>query len=148
MLLDNCKLLLAFWDLLYVSWFLALSIWNLLLLAKTRFLSLAVDLHVNFWNRSVCFLYFWSSLVDILASGSGSDVPHQDIVTGKAGGWLRNATLRFFSLAEQCNTQSFYLRCFKSDFDAVKSKFGLLTKQIEKTTSKWRWPQKEDDQRD
>ena len=40
------------------------------------------------------------------------------------------------SLAEQCHTQKFYLRCFKSDFDAVKSKFGLLTEQIEKTTSK------------
>ena len=33
-----------------------------------------------------------------------------------------------FSLAEQCHTQNFYLRCFKSDFDAVKSKFGLLIK--------------------
>ena len=40
--------------------------------------------------------------------------------------WLSSATLRFFSLAEQCHTQKFYLRCFKSDFDAVKSKFGLL----------------------
>ena len=29
-------------------------------------------------------------------------------------------------LAEQCHTQKFDLRCFKSDFDAVKSKFGLL----------------------
>ena len=36
------------------------------------------------------------------------------------------ATLRFLSLAEQCHTQHFYLWCFKSDFDAVKSKFGLL----------------------
>ena len=26
----------------------------------------------------------------------------------------------------QCHTQNFYLRCFKSDFDAVKGKFGLL----------------------
>ena len=40
--------------------------------------------------------------------------------------WLTSATLRFFSLAEQCHTQKFNLRCFKSDFDAVKSKFGLL----------------------
>ena len=30
------------------------------------------------------------------------------------------------SLTEQCHTQNFYLRCFKSDFDAVKSKFDLL----------------------
>ena len=35
-----------------------------------------------------------------------------------------------------CHTQKFYLRCFKSDFSAVKSKFGLLIEQIEKTTSK------------
>ena len=40
--------------------------------------------------------------------------------------WLSSAKLRFFSLAEQCHTQKFYLRCFKSDFDAVKSMFGLL----------------------
>ena len=39
---------------------------------------------------------------------------------------MSSATLRRFSLAEQCHTQNFYLRCFKSDFDAVKSKFGLL----------------------
>ena len=31
-----------------------------------------------------------------------------------------------FRLAEQCHTQDFYLRCFKSDFDAVKSTFVLL----------------------
>ena len=37
-----------------------------------------------------------------------------------------SATLRPFSLAEQCHTQKFYLRCFNSDFDAVKTKFGLL----------------------
>ena len=30
-------------------------------------------------------------------------------------GLLSEAALRFFSLAEQCNTQKFYLRCFKSD---------------------------------
>ena len=40
------------------------------------------------------------------------------------------------SLAEQCPTQNLYLRCFKSDFDYVKSKFNLLIEQIEKTTSK------------
>ena len=39
---------------------------------------------------------------------------------------LNTATLRLFDLAEQCHTQKFYLRCFKSDFDAVKSKFGVL----------------------
>ena len=30
----------------------------------------------------------------------------------------------------------FYLRCFKSDFDAVKTKVGLLIEKIKKTTSK------------
>ena len=68
----------------------------------------------------------------------------QDIVTSNAGAWLIIATLRFFSLAEQCQTQNFYLRCFKSDFDAVKSKFGLLIEWIEKTTSIRRWPKYED----
>ena len=40
--------------------------------------------------------------------------------------WLSSPTLRFFSFAEQCHTQKFYLRCFKSDIDVVKIKFGLL----------------------
>ena len=39
-------------------------------------------------------------------------------------------------------TQHFNLRCFKSDFDAVKSKFGLLIEYFKKTTSKRRHPQK------
>ena len=39
---------------------------------------------------------------------------------------MNSATLIPISLAEQCHTQNFYLRCFKSDFDAVKGKFGLL----------------------
>ena len=34
--------------------------------------------------------------------------------------------LSVFSLAEQCHTQNFHLRCFKSDFDVVKGKFGVL----------------------
>ena len=46
-----------------------------------------------------------------------------------------SATLRPFSLAEQFHTQNFYLRCFKSDFDAVKGKFGLVIEQIEMATS-------------
>ena len=28
-----------------------------------------------------------------------------------------SATLRLFSLAEQCHTQNFYLRCFKNEDD-------------------------------
>ena len=39
---------------------------------------------------------------------------------------LSIATLRLFGLAEQRQTQNFYLRCFKLDIDAVKSKFDLL----------------------
>ena len=39
---------------------------------------------------------------------------------------MSHATLRFSSLAEQCHTKNFYLRWFNSDFDALKSKFGLL----------------------
>ena len=41
-------------------------------------------------------------------------------------GNLNSATLKPFSLAEQWHTQKFYLRCYKSDFDTVKGKFGLL----------------------
>ena len=48
---------------------------------------------------------------------------------------MNSATLRLFSLAEQCHTQNIYFRCFRSDFDAVKSKFGLLIEQIEMATS-------------
>ena len=55
---------------------------------------------------------------------------------------MSHATLRFLSWAEQRHTQNHYLRCFKPDFDAVKSKFGLLIEYIKKTTPKWRWPQK------
>ena len=72
---------------------------------------------------------------DLLSSGSGFDIPLiQDFVASNAEAWMSNATLRFLSLAEQCHTQKFYLRCFRSDFDAVKSKFGLLIEWIEKTT--------------
>ena len=62
-----------------------------------------------------------------LVSGSGSDILLiQDIEPSNSRAGLSHATLRFFSLAEQCHTQNFYLRCFKSDFDAVKSKFCLV----------------------
>ena len=66
-------------------------------------------------------------MVKALVSGSGSDIPLiQDIEPSNVRARLSHATLRFFSLAEQCHTQNFYLRCFKSDFDAVKSKLDLL----------------------
>ena len=74
-------------------------------------------------------LYFRSffqgvQLDHILASDSGSG--NLLIRVGVRSSPSRSATLRFFSLAEQCHTQKFYLRCFKADSDAVKSKFGLL----------------------
>ena len=41
-----------------------------------------------------------------LVSGSGSDIHLiRDIVPSNARAWLNNATLRFFSLAEQGHTQ-------------------------------------------
>ena len=68
---------------------------------------------------------------------SGSGIPLiQDIEPSNSRDPLSHAALRSFSLAERCHTQNFYLGCFNSDFDAVKSKFGLLIKWIEKTTSK------------
>ena len=64
-------------------------------------------------------------LANSLVSGSGSDIPLiQDIETSNSRARLSQATLTFFSLAEQCHTLN--LRCFKSNFDAVKSKFDLL----------------------
>ena len=48
---------------------------------------------------------------------------------------MNSATLRPFSSAEKCHTQNFYLRCFKSDFDAVNGKFGLLIEWTEMSTS-------------
>ena len=66
-------------------------------------------------------------LANAMDSGSGSDILLiQDIEPSNSRDRLSHATHRFFSLAEQCHTQNFYLRCFKSDFDAVKGKFGLL----------------------
>ena len=62
-----------------------------------------------------------------LVSGSGSGIPLiKDIESSNSRARLSHATLRFFSLAEQCLTQNFYFRCFKSNFYAVKSKFSLL----------------------
>ena len=46
-------------------------------------------------------------------------------LSGRGSGTLL-IQLGVLSLAEQCHTKKFHLRCFKSDFDAVKSKFGLL----------------------
>ena len=66
-------------------------------------------------------------LANALVSGSGSDILlSQDIEPSNSRDRLSHAPLRFWSLAEQCQTQIFYLRCFNSDFDAVNSKFGLL----------------------
>ena len=78
-----------------------------------------------FFHSVSDFLGF--QLVKALASGSGSGILLiQDVEPSNSRARLSHATLRFFSLAEQCHTQKFYVRCFKSDFDAVKSKFDLL----------------------
>ena len=69
---------------------------------------------------SFFFQGFW--LGDLLASGSGSGTPLIELVVLS----LSIAILRLFGLAEQRQTQNFYLRCFKLDIDAVKSKFDLL----------------------
>ena len=69
-----------------------------------------------------------------MGSGSGSDIPLiQNTEPSNSRARLSHATLRFFSLTENCHTQIFYLGCFKSDFDAIKSKFGLLIEKIKKT---------------
>ena len=62
------------------------------------------------------FFYSISNFIvgKAMVSGSGSDIPFsQDIVFINAEACLSNATLRFSSLAEKCQTQKFYLKCFK-----------------------------------
>ena len=50
------------------------------------------------------------SLVEALVLGIGPGIPlSQDIITINGGAWLSNATLRFFSLAEQCHTHKFFI---------------------------------------
>ena len=47
-------------------------------------------------------------LANAMGSGSGSDIPLiQDIEPSNGRAHLNHATLRFFSLAEQCHTQIF-----------------------------------------
>ena len=70
---------------------------------------------------------------DLLASGSGSGRP---LIKLGVLSLAEQCHTQIFSLAEQCHTQNFYVRCFKSDFDAVKSKFGLLIKWIKIAISK------------
>ena len=93
-------------------------------------------------------LMFW--FVELLDSDNGSGFWHptyptrflilaEQCHTHEFLVWLKNENYprtthsgyhhrQYRSLAEQCNTQNFYLRCFKSDFDAVKSEFVLLIK--------------------
>ena len=83
-------------------------------------------IYLSFFFHSVSN-FLGASLDKALVSGSGSDIPLiQDIEPSNSRARLSHPTLRFFSLADQCHTQNFYLRSFKSDFDAVKSKFDLL----------------------
>ena len=102
---------------------------------KHWFLSSAYVVSPGPTCRNSVFLFFCHSvsnflgiqLANTLVSGSGSNKPViRDIGPSNSRALLSHATLRFFSLAEQCHTQKFYLRCFKSDFDALKNKFGLL----------------------
>ena len=61
---------------------------------------------------SVCLsqIFTMISLIEAVVFGIGSGVPlSQDIVTSNGGAWLSNATLRFFSLAEQCHTHEFFI---------------------------------------
>ena len=74
-------------------------------------------------------------MVELLAFGSGFGFGIsliQDIITSNAETWLSNATLRYFSLGEQCNTQNFYLCCFKSDFKDVKANLVYLLSRLKK----------------
>ena len=75
------------------------------------------------------YLRCFKSYFDAVKGKFGLLIEYIEMVTSNC------ATLRPFSLAEQCHTQNFYLRCFKSDFDAVKSKFGLLIELIEMAIS-------------
>ena len=68
---------------------------------------------------------------DRIFFGSGSGVPlSQDVVTSNGGAWLSNATLRFFSLAEQCHIHEF----LTTSKLKTTSKKNMTTKT--KTTSK------------
>ena len=99
-----------------------------------------MKIKVVFWRRSLpthgfaCLLARPSVRLFQLASGEVSliiltstvVVEYHRVFHNFLGPKMNSATLRLFCLAEQGHTQNFYLRCFKSDFDAVKSKFGLL----------------------
>ena len=93
-------------------------------------------IYLSFFLHSVSN-FLGASLYKALVSGSGPDIQlSQDIEPSNSRAHLSHATLRIFSLAEHCHTQNFYLRCFKSHFDAVKSKFGQLIEKIKNMTSK------------
>ena len=44
----------------------------------------------------------------------------KDIISSNAGAWLSNATLRFFSLAEQCHTHEFLTKNNPKNEDKFK----------------------------
>ena len=107
---------------------------NLLRVFCPSLTKLALDLHVKNWMFvcvCVClcsvFPVFFCNKFSRLLIDSGSGIPLiQDIEPSNSRDRLSHATLRFFSLADQCHTQNLYLRCFKSDFDDVKSNLDLL----------------------
>ena len=58
-------------------------------------------------------IFLASNLLTPLVSGSGFDIPLiQDIEPSNSGAQLSPATLRFFSLAEQCHTQKVLSQVF------------------------------------
>ena len=85
---------------------------------------------------SVCLFQLASGEVSLTILTSNIIGEYRRVFYNYPGTKMNGATLRLFSLVEPCHTQNFYLRCFKSDFDAVKNKFDLLIEQMEKTTFK------------
>ena len=95
------------------------------------FLSSAYVVSPGPTSRNSVFLFFFHSVSNFLGASLVKDLASgipliQDIEPSNSRDQLSHATLRFFSLAEQCHAQNFYLRCVKLDFDDVKSKLGLL----------------------
>ena len=84
---------------------------------------LALDLHVNFCVCvCVCVcMYVFRSFFEASGSGSGTPLIQLGVLS-----LAEQSHTQIFSLAEQCHTKNFYLMCFKSNFDAVKNKFGIL----------------------
>ena len=101
---------LSFWNKKNVEFILHFGIWP----EKKHFLSSAyvVSPGPTSWNS---FFHSVSNFLGIqlangMVAGSGSDIPLiQDIEPSNSRARLSHATLRFFSLAEQCHTSEFLI---------------------------------------